>query len=125
VKDERDVVQLAQVVKHTTLMPRVEEGGRPETSVCRSSGLKDATIWQRCSEFFDSTAPRKAIGRGVALASTVYDEALSIEPNGDPYPEHADIVGWPFDAAVPYETNKQLWKIKAQSMAPHFRFVRR
>ena len=122
---QHDVALPAGVVKYSRLMPREIEG-RLEASVCRSSGLEEAGIWQICSEHFDPfNIGKPAIGRGVGPASVVYDQAFSLDPNGDPYPQHADIVGWSNDPNTAYEDKRQWWMIKAKLMAQHFRYVNR
>ena len=42
--------------------------------------------------------PQKTMkGRADFEASSVYDQNLYFDPNGDPHPRHANIIGWPED----------------------------
>ena len=107
------------------MMPRRNDDGRLEVSVCRSTGLSDKDVWNICTEHFDPHVPSRAIGRGVGTADVVLAEGLTFDPNGKPYPEHADIVGWYEQPGVPDEELKSSWRDKAQRLAPHFRYVPR
>jgi len=82
-------------------------------------------VWEICSLHFDKYAPRPAIGRGDGLAREVYKVGLSLDPDGVPYAEHANIVGWDDKPGVPDNELKHHWMAKAQKMAPHFRYVER
>ena len=93
-------------------MPRRRDrkpDGRLETSVCRSHLLSEVQIWEICQTFFDINAPKPAIGRGEGQAETVFKVGLSFDPDGKPYHQHANIVGWPAD--------KPAQKIIAQQLA--------
>jgi len=107
-------------------MPRRNDGtGRFETSICRSSGLSNTRIWEIGAEYFEPFAKRVIIGCGTSISQKVFSEGLSFDANGVPYPEHADIVGWPDDRSQPDEKTKHSRMIVAQRMAPHFRYVPR
>lgn len=95
---------------------------RLEVSICRSSNIAEAELWRICTKYFDSHSPRPAIGRGAAFASVVLAEGLHFDPNGIPYPQHADIIGWYDDPRLPDEELKHFWMDKAQKMAPHFKY---
>ena len=128
------VFRLDQVVKktnsihHSRLLPRPRDkraDGRLETSVCRTSELTEAQVWEICSEFFDRHAPKPAIGRGVGAAVAVIGVGLSFDADGVPYPQHANIIGW-YDAADRSDGEmKHFWMDQAQRMAPHFHYVQR
>jgi hypothetical protein len=98
---------------------------RLETSVCRSGRLTEAQIWNICSTYFDAHAPKRAIGRGVGLASAVFAEGLAFDPDGKPYPEHANIIGWQDDANKPDNELKHFWMDQAQQMAKKFSYMPR
>jgi len=98
---------------------------RLETSVCRSEGLSESQIWAISSKYFDPYSLHPAIGRGDGRASVVFDANLEIDPDGTPYLEHANIVGWYDSADKPDNEMKHFWMEKAQTMAPNFRFVAR
>ena len=98
---------------------------RLETSVCRSSGLTEDQVWTICSAHFDVYAPKPAIGRGVGPAAAVLAEKLAFDADGNPYPEHANIIGW-FDAAeTPDNEMKHFWMNQTQRIAKHFSYVPR
>lgn len=124
----RDVVKATNTVRHTRLMPRrggKATKGRLETSVCRSTNLAEARVWEICSEHFDRHARKPAIGRGVGPASVVYEVGLGFDADGKPYPEHANIIGWRDSADRPDTELKHFWMDQAQKMAPRFSFIPR
>ncbi|HEU0274644.1 MAG TPA: hypothetical protein VFQ83_08975 [Candidatus Udaeobacter sp.] len=98
---------------------------RLETSVCRSSGLSEAQVWSICSAYFDIHAPKPAIGRGVGPAAAVFAENLAFDADGNPYPEHANIIGWHDATDQPDEELKHFWMDQAQRMAKQFSYIRR
>ena len=113
-------------IKPTRLMPRRNlTNKRLETSVCRSSRLTEAQVWEICSAHFDVYARKPAIGRGVGPASAVFAEKLAFDPDGKPYPEHANIIGWDDDADKPNDELKHIWMVQAQRIARQFSYVPR
>jgi hypothetical protein len=82
--------------------------------------LSESELWDICSKYFDVSAPRPAIGRGVGPASAVFNVDLQLDADGVPYPEHANIVGWHDDPNKPDNELKHFWVDKAQKIAPHF-----
>lgn len=108
-------------------MPRrnKNKGGRLERSVCRSEALSDTQLWAICSAHFDVHARNAAIGRGVGPARAVYDVDLGFDADGNPYPEHANIIGWYDSAEKPDSEIKNFWMDRAQIMAPRFRYMPR
>ncbi len=122
------VTQPDQVVRSTIhysrLIPRrnKDKNGRLETSVCRSTALSEAQIWAICSNHFDVRARRPAIGRGVGPASAVLAEQLSFDADRNPYPEHANIIGWHDDPGKPASELKHFWMDKAQRVAATFSY---
>lgn len=120
----REVDRTTNTIRHTRLMPRPnrKKNGRLETSVCRSEALSDTQVWAICSAHFDVFAQTPAIGRGVGPASTVFDVDLGFDADGDPYPEHANIIGWYDSPGQPTSEIKHFWMDKAQAMARHFKY---
>ena len=113
-------------VRHTRLVPRRNRATqRLETSVCRSSALTDEALWAICSKHFDAHTDAPAIGRGAARAAVVYAEELSLDADGTPYPEHANIVGWHEEPGRPDHELKSGWMDKAQRMAKEFKYLPR
>jgi len=98
---------------------------RLEPSVCRSNGLIEDQVWRICSAYFDVHAPKPAIGRGVGPASAVFAEKLAVHPDGKPYPEHANIIGWRDEADKPADELKHFWMDQAQRMAKKFLYTPR
>ena len=123
------VAKRTKTIHPTRLLPqrrRRAEKGRLETSVCRPDALSDERFWAICASHFDPTiAPRRATGRCDALASVVFDVGLSFDPDGVPFPEHANIVGWYDQTNEPDERMKHFWMDQAQRMEPHFSFTAR
>ena len=113
-------------IQPSRLVPRRNPTNkRLETSVCRSSGLTEAQVWNICSAHFDVYVPKPAIGRGVGPASSVFAENLAFDPDGKPYPEHANIIGWQDDADKPANELKHFWMDQAQRMAKKFSYMPR
>jgi hypothetical protein len=113
-------------IQPARLVPRRNStNNRLETSVCRSSNLTEAQVWSICSAHFDVHAPKPAIGRGVGPASAVYAEKLAFDPDGKPYPEHANIIGWQDDRNKPDPELKHFWMDQAQRMAQKFPYMPR
>lgn len=108
-------------------MPRrnKKKDRRLETSVCRSQALSDTQVWAICSEHFDAVAPKPAIGRGVGPARVVFDVNLDLDADGEPYPEHANIVGWYDSVDKSDDELKHFWMGKAQVMAKNFDYIPR
>ena len=128
VTQSRDVVKATNTVRHTRLMPRRRgkaPKGRLETSVCRSTNLAEARVWEICSEHFDKHARKPAIGRGVGPASVVYEVGLGFDADSKPYPEHANIIGWHDSIDRPDAELKHYWMDQAQKMAPMFSYIPR
>ena len=123
------VVNKTNSIHHSRLMPRRRDrkpDGRLETSVCRSHLLSEVQIWEICQTFFDINAPKPAIGRGEGQAETVFKVGLSFDPDGKPYHQHANIVGWHDPGGVPDSDEiKHFWMDQTQRMAPGFRYVQR
>jgi hypothetical protein len=123
---ERQIVRRTNTIHHSRLMPRRKyKNERLEVSVCRSSRLTEAHIWELCSLHFDVHAPNPAIGRGVGSASAVFDVNLSFDPDGKPYPQHANIVGWHDATDKPDSELKHFWMVQAQKVASQFKYLPR
>lgn len=121
---EDQVVRKTNKIHHSRLMPRRNQSrnGRLETSICRSNALTETQLWLICSRHFDVSAPKPAIGRGMGPASAVFAEQLSFDPDGIPYREHANIVGWHDDPRKPASELKHFWMDKAQRIAAKFSY---
>ncbi|HUK41805.1 MAG TPA: hypothetical protein VLX11_12190, partial [Candidatus Acidoferrales bacterium] len=118
------IVRKTNTIQPSRLMPRRNRTNqRLETSVCRSSGLTEAQVWSICSAYFDIHAPKPAIGRGVGPAAAVFAENLAFDADGNPYPEHANIIGWHDATDKPDEELKHFWMDQAQRMAKHFSYM--
>ena len=98
---------------------------RLETSVCRSSRLTEAQVWEICSAHFDVHARKPSIGRGVGPAAAIFAEKLAFDADGKPYPEHANIIGWHDEAEKPDNELKHFWMDQAQRMAKKFLYIPR
>lgn len=64
-------------------------------SVARTEGLSDQQIRQIALDHVDM--PVK--GYVTVQAALVLQQKLAFDPNGDPYPQHADVIGWSGDEA--------------------------
>jgi hypothetical protein len=120
------VVKKSQTLHYSRQMPRRNvDTRRLETSVCRSQDFSEAQVWEICTLHFDAYAPKPAIGRGVGLAEVVFEVSLGFDADGEPYPEHANIIDWRDLAATPDNEQKHFWIDQAQRMAPAFRYLPR
>jgi hypothetical protein len=118
-----DIQKSTASLHYKRLLPRRNKSTeRFETSVCRSKTLTEKKLWAICTDFFDTHAQAPAIGVGIAKASIVYAAGLNFDPNGKPFPQHADIVGWYDDPRLPDDETKHFRMDKAQQMAPHFKY---
>ena len=119
------IVRATGTLRANRLIPRRKsKAERLEVSVCRSSTLDSAALWIICSKHFDAHAPSPAIGRGAGPASAIYSEELDFDPDGIPYPEHANVIGWHDERNKPDNELKHFWMDKARRMAKHFRYLR-
>lgn len=66
-----------------------------ELSVARTQGMSDARIRQIAVEH----VPVPVKGHATVHAALVLQSGLTFDPNGDPYPQHADVIGWSGDQA--------------------------
>ena len=98
---------------------------RLEVSVCRSSHLTEMQVWEICSAYFDISSPEPAIGRGVGPAEAVFAEGLAFDADGQPYPEHANIIGWHDATDKPNDELKHFWMDQAQRIARKFSYLPR
>lgn len=83
-------------VKYTALMPLFnDESNRLETSIHRIDRLNTPESWQLGYDFVEK--PDRIIkARGVMPARKLpKSSGLSLDVNGDPFPRHVDIIGWP------------------------------
>jgi hypothetical protein len=58
-------------------------------------------------------------------AATVYAEQLSVDADGIPYPEHANIIGWHEESGRSDHELKSGWMDKTQRMAKEFKYLPR
>jgi hypothetical protein len=83
-------------VKPAALLPQWNEHReRFETSTHRTDGLRPDQIWAIGYRYVEKN--RRIRGRGHCQASLVTMQALHFDVNGEPYPRHVDVVGWPED----------------------------
>jgi hypothetical protein len=99
---------------------RNPKNSRLEVSVCRSQTLSEAQVWNVCSAHFDPHVSSPATGRCVGPASAVFAVSLQFDPDGIPYPQHANIIGWEDIPGTPDDELKHYWMDKAQRIAPSF-----
>jgi hypothetical protein len=120
------VEKKTNTIKPTRLIPRRNlTNKRLETSVCRSSKLTEAQVWEICSTHFDVHSRKPAIGRGVGPAAAIFAEELAFDADGTPYPEHANIIGWYDDMKKPDGELKHVWMDRARKMAQKFSYMPR
>lgn len=123
---QNQIVRVTNTIHHSRLMPRREhKNQRLEVSVCRSSQLTETQVWTISSTYFDVHAPTPAIGRGVGRAAAVFAEKLAFDPDGIPYPEHANIIGWHDAAEQPDNELKHFWMAQAMKIAMQFSYIPR
>jgi len=66
-----------------------------QMSIYRIDELEDATIWELAREYVEPQYGKRALARADTSAEKVFAESLSIVPNVDPHPRHAEMTGWP------------------------------
>jgi hypothetical protein len=70
--------------------------GRLETSVYRVDSLPEPDVWAICAAHVDNTAAARIMkARATCDAGLVLAQGLTFDPDGQPHPRHANIVGWP------------------------------
>jgi hypothetical protein len=84
-------------VKPHALMPMFnEESGRLETSIFRCTHLPDAEIWRIGRVHVEVPQSGRLIkARGVGPFQLLTSQGLALDVNGEPFPVHVGIVGWP------------------------------
>lgn len=69
---------------------------RWETSAIRTDHLRAGEIWALGYLYAENVlAGRRIRARGIGEVAAITALALRLDVNGDPYPRHVDIVGWP------------------------------
>lgn len=84
-------------VRPSALMPYDNrQKQRSETSMFRTDGLQADGVWALGYQFVENLAVGRRIrARGLGIASVVTAQGLRFDVSGQPYPRHADIIGWP------------------------------
>lgn len=77
-------------------------------STCRLIGLSEEMVWNIGEEFVAEPRERSLIGRADFMAEDVIRAGLKFDPDGEPYPNHANIVGWPIDKGEQKEKAQML-----------------
>ena len=121
VRTEKHVDKKTQCVRPEAFMPRKFDG-RFETSVYRTNDLTDEAVWEICRTYYETLANLIAKGRGDGLAECVLKGGLRFDPNGDPHPRHADIIGWFDDPSLDDKDLKHHWMSAARRFAGDFNF---
>ena len=83
-------------VKAQALLPRFNEAkARFETSVHRTDGLPDQTLWELGYAHVENASAGRIIkARGFGAIRVVREFGLDTDVNGPPFPRHVDLVGW-------------------------------
>jgi hypothetical protein len=63
-------------------------------SVCVSNLLAEAVLWGICKTHIEPARGKASIGRTDLNSLHVYAESLTVNVDGAPFPQHANIVGW-------------------------------
>ena len=73
-----------------------QESNRYETSTYRVAGLSSSQIWQLGYSYVENAdAGRSVKARGTGSFDLVTTQELTLDVNGDPFPVHVDVIGWP------------------------------
>jgi hypothetical protein len=122
VRTEQHIDKKTQCLRPEAFMPR-RFGSRLETSVYRTSDLTEQAVWEICQVWYEALAKLTAKGRGDGLGACIMEKAgLQFDPNGDPHPRHADIIGWFDDPALQDREMKHHWMRTARKFAGDFSF---
>lgn len=86
-------------IKPPAITPRYnKEKARWETSTHRTDGLRTDGIWALGYQYVeDVSKDRRILARASGVVSVVTTLGLQWDVNGQPYPRHADIIGWSND----------------------------
>ena len=84
-------------VRPPAMMPyENKQKQRWETSAIRTDHLQTGEIWALGYLHAENVlAGRRIRARGIGEVAAITALALQLDVNGDPYPRHVDIVGWP------------------------------
>lgn len=84
-------------VKPAAIAPLAHRiGGRLETSVYRVDGQSAPDVWAICTGHVDNAAAGRVMkARATCDAGLVLAQGLTFDPDGQPHPRHANIIGWP------------------------------
>jgi hypothetical protein len=70
--------------------------GRLETSIHRTKGLAERKIWNLGYRYVEQRPQRVIKARGLGVISLILEtKTLSLDVTDEPFPFHADIIGWP------------------------------
>jgi hypothetical protein len=91
-----------------------------QTSVYRTQGLDEDTIWRLGDQYVTALTPKRwpVLGRADLFAKDVFDAGLTIVSHPDPHPLHADIEGWPsqdeeIEMKIAYLAHKALLVVRS------------
>lgn len=100
-------------VKAPALLPwHNNDKGRLETSIYRTDGLGPDHVWALGYRYVETpSGGRRIQARGSGVISSVTSQRLLLDVDGDPFPRHVDIVGWPL------ADEKHLQMMKATEIA--------
>ena len=115
--DAKAQIVFAQVFKP----PKpTEEFPVRQTSIYRTRGAEENEIWGLGDQYVTALHPKRwpVLGRADLTAKDVFDADLTIVPNPDPHPRHADIEGWPsqdeeIEMKITYLARKALLVIRS------------
>ena len=85
-----------RTIRYNAFMPN--RSGR-QTSVYRIQELNDSEIFEIGENFVAEAFGKPLLGRADVLASAVQEEGLTVEPDTEPHPRHANIDDWPEDSS--------------------------
>lgn len=126
IRDRDEIYKDTGAIKAARLEPlRNQLTGRLELSVSCTSDLSEDEIRDICLQHFDvyRSPQSPAIGRCTAKANVVIAEGLTIDADGIPYAQHANVVGWYDAPGKAAKDIKHFWKDITVRMSKHFKFT--
>lgn len=91
-----------------------------QTSIYRTQSIEEREIWEIGDRYATERHSKHwpVLGRADLTVQDVFDANLTIVPNPDPHPRHADIEGWPsqdeeIEMKITYLAHKALLVIRS------------
>lgn len=82
-------------IRYNAFMPN----SSGQVSVYRIQELNDSEVYEIGETYVAEALGKPLLGRADVLASVAQEERLTVEPDTEPHPRHANIDNWPEDSS--------------------------